>query len=53
MKILIIEDEAELAKSISDYLSGESYLCEFASTFSDAMDKIETFQYDCILFALK
>ncbi|SMC34962.1 response regulator transcription factor [Chryseobacterium sp. YR221] len=49
MKILIIEDEAELAKSISDYLSGESYLCEFASTFSDAMDKIETFQYDCIL----
>jgi len=49
MKILIIEDEIELAKSISEYLSGESYLCEFASTFNDAMNKIETFQYDCIL----
>lgn len=49
MKILIIEDEIELAKSISEYLSGESYLCEFASTFGDAMNKIETFQYDCIL----
>lgn len=49
MKILIIEDEIELAKSISEYLSGESYLCEFASTFSDAMNKIEAFQYDCIL----
>lgn len=49
MKILIIEDEIELAKSISEYLSGESYLCEFAATFSDAMNKIETFQYDCIL----
>ncbi|SDQ66955.1 DNA-binding response regulator, OmpR family, contains REC and winged-helix (wHTH) domain [Chryseobacterium soldanellicola] len=49
MKILIIEDEIELAKSISEYLSGENYLCEFAATFRDAMDKIEAFQYDCIL----
>jgi DNA-binding response OmpR family regulator len=30
MKILIIEDETELAKSISEYLSGENYICEFA-----------------------
>lgn len=49
MKILIIEDEIELAKSISEYLSGENYICEFAPTFSEAMEKVETFQYDCIL----
>ncbi|ANF52658.1 DNA-binding response regulator [Chryseobacterium glaciei] len=49
MKILIIEDETELAKSIAEYLSEENYLCEFATTFQDAMDKIQTFQYDCIL----
>ncbi|MDQ0781191.1 response regulator transcription factor [Chryseobacterium sp. W4I1] len=49
MKILIIEDETELAKSISEYLSEENYLCEFASTFSEAMEKTEAFQYDCIL----
>ncbi|UEQ77395.1 response regulator transcription factor [Chryseobacterium arthrosphaerae] len=49
MKILIIEDEAELARSISEYLSGENYLCETAGTFSEAMGKIETFDYDCIL----
>jgi DNA-binding response OmpR family regulator len=49
MKILIIEDETELTKSISEYLSEENYLCEFASTFGEAMEKIETFQYDCIL----
>jgi DNA-binding response OmpR family regulator len=49
MKILIIEDEIELAKSISEYLSGENYICEFASTFYQAIEKIETFQYDCIL----
>jgi len=49
MKILIIEDEKELAKSIVEYLSGEHYLCETASTFSEAMDKTEMFNYDCIL----
>lgn len=49
MKILIIEDEIELAKSISEYLSEENYLCEFAPTFNEAIEKIETFQYDCIL----
>lgn len=49
MKLLIIEDEAELAKSIAEYLSEESYLCEFAPTFKEAMQKIENFHYDCIL----
>lgn len=49
MKILIIEDEKELATSIVEYLSEENYRCEVASTFSEAMNKIEQFQYDCIL----
>lgn len=49
MKILIVEDEAELAKSISEYLSMENYLCENAVTFSEAMTKIDMFEYDCIL----
>lgn len=49
MKILIIEDETELAKSTAEYLSGENYICEFAPTFSEAIEKIGTFQYDCIL----
>lgn len=49
MKILIIEDEKELAESIAEYLSGESYVCEFAATFHQALDKTETYHYDCIL----
>ncbi len=49
MKILIVEDEKELAESISAYLSDESYLCELAFTFQQALDKIETFDYNCIL----
>lgn len=49
MKILIIEDELKLATSIGVYLSDESYLCEYAASFKTAIDKIETFDYDCIL----
>ncbi|MGN6491633.1 MAG: response regulator transcription factor [Agriterribacter sp.] len=49
MKILIIEDEEELAKSIAEYLSAENYLCEFAPTFNEAMNKIAIYHYDCIL----
>ena len=49
MKILIIEDEPELARSIAAYLSEENYLCEFASTFGEAFEKIKSFSYDCIL----
>jgi len=52
MKILIIEDEKELASNISSYLSDENYLCEFAETFQQAMDKISGYNYDCILLDL-
>lgn len=49
MKILIVENEKELAQSIAEYLSEENYLCEFAVTYNQALDKIETHNYDCIL----
>lgn len=49
MKILIIEDEIELSKSIAEYLSSEDYLCEFAFTYDEALRKIAAFTYDCIL----
>lgn len=52
MKILIIEDEAILSKSISNYLSGENYLCEFAYTYQEAIEKIDIYEYDCILLDL-
>jgi DNA-binding response OmpR family regulator len=49
MKILIVEDERELSKSIVAYLKAESYLCEVAPDRKTAIDKIESFDYDCIL----
>ncbi|MBW8687404.1 response regulator transcription factor [Chitinophaga rhizophila] len=52
MKILIIEDEPSLAKSIGAYLADESYRCEFAADFPQALDKISMYDYDCILLDL-
>jgi len=49
MKILIIEDELELAKSIVDYLSDENYLCEWAADYLQASEKASIHTYDCIL----
>ncbi len=49
MKILLIEDEKELSCSITEYLQKESYLCEAVLTFDDAIEKINMYQYDCII----
>jgi DNA-binding response OmpR family regulator len=49
MKVLIIEDEKELARSIVQYLRQESYVCEVAHTVKEANEKILLFEYDCIL----
>ena len=49
MKVLIVEDEPELSKSIVAYLEAENYLCEMAASFKAAMEKTEAYNYDCIL----
>jgi DNA-binding response OmpR family regulator len=49
VKILIIEDEAELVKSLVSYLREENYLCESAVDYNTALEKIELYDYDCIL----
>jgi DNA-binding response OmpR family regulator len=48
MKLLIIEDEKELAESMVSYLKHERYTCEIASTYEQGLQKIETTDYDCI-----
>ena len=49
MKILIIEDERELLRSMVAYLKSENYHCETAGDFSAALEKIDSFNYDCII----
>lgn len=49
MKILVVEDEKELLKSICDSLVQEQYLIETAEDFDAASEKIGLYNYDCIL----
>lgn len=49
MKILIIEDEPELRKTVQSSLEASSHLVEYASDFSSGLRKTEDYTYDCIL----
>ncbi|WP_018341794.1 response regulator transcription factor [Cytophaga aurantiaca] len=49
MKILVIEDEASMQEIIKETLEKEKYLVESATTYDSALDKIISFDYDCIL----
>lgn len=49
MKVLIIEDELSLQAGIRDFLIGEKFLVELASTYREALDKVLNYSYDCIL----
>ena len=52
MKVLLIEDEKELAKAVVAYLTGNSFICEWVNDKHAALDKISAFEYDCILLDL-
>lgn len=49
MKILVIEDERELSKSICEYLGNEQFITETAYNFSSALEKISLYDYACII----
>jgi DNA-binding response OmpR family regulator len=49
MKVLVIEDEKELSKSICQYLSGEQFITETAYDFDSALEKISLYDYACII----
>lgn len=49
MKLLIIEDEDSLLRSIVDYFTQEDFLCETAITYQEGKQKATDFKYDCII----
>ncbi len=49
MKILIVEDEIELIESMATYLENEDFICEKATNFFDAEDKLISFNYDVVI----
>jgi DNA-binding response OmpR family regulator len=49
MKILIIEDEPSMRELIQRTLLKERFVVEAVGTYFDALDKIELYDYDCLL----
>ena len=49
MKLLIIEDVLTLNKSMVDYLTAAGYLCESVVTYHEAIEKIDHYDYNCIV----
>lgn len=52
MKVLIVDDELQIAKSIKAYFKPNGFQCETATTLADALCKINNYDYDCILLDL-
>lgn len=49
MKLLIVEDEKALMDNMLSYLSRGDLVCEHASTFREAQDKLVSFSYDIVV----
>ena len=49
MKLLLVEDEPALAATVSGFLRMEGHICEVVPTFRAATEKIEFYEYDCLL----
>lgn len=52
MKLLFVEDDRELLKSLLYYFNEAGYNCENAKTFEQAVEKITQHQYDCMVLDL-
>lgn len=49
MKILVVEDEQSLREMIKESLERERFMVECAADYPAAMEKINDYDYDCIL----
>jgi len=49
MKILVIEDEADLREIVKASLLKEEYTVETAADYGSALEKVAVYDYDCIL----
>ena len=49
MKLLIAEDELDLQQSIVTYLTREGFVCEIASDYEQASEKVNLYEYDLVV----
>ncbi len=52
MKLLLVEDQEELASSIQNYFAKEGDICEHAGSFNNASEKLYGYQYDVLILDL-
>lgn len=52
MKILLVEDELVLSNAIEKFIIAEGYVCQVASNFHEALEKVSIYEYDCVLLDL-
>ena len=52
MKLLLIDDEKELALSIQKYLTDKDFVCEWVYNKKEAIEKISIYNYHCILLEI-
>jgi two-component system OmpR family response regulator len=52
MNILIVEDSPELAVEVKDFLTGSGYICKIAKDCEDALEEINSNDYDVMLLDL-
>lgn len=49
MKYLIAEDETDLQQAIASYLQKDGNICEVASNFEEAVEKVSIYDYDIVI----
>lgn len=49
MKVLVIEDEDSLRGTIVRSLEKERFIAEWAADYRTAMEKLNDYDYDCVL----
>src|SRR5205085_4575735 len=49
MKILIVEDEPDMLNTITAYFAKAGYVCEIATRYAEAEQKLALYRYDCLL----
>lgn len=52
MKILIADNEDKSLKWLTSHLRTEGHICDFVSSISESSEKLELYEYDCILLEL-
>jgi DNA-binding response OmpR family regulator len=52
MKLLFVEDDRELLKSLLFYFNDLGYTCEKAKSLEESVEKISLYKYDCLVLDL-